>query len=316
MSRRYELKRRAERQRETRQRIIDAAVALHATTGPARTTIKGVAERAGVQRHTVYRHFPTEDALFAACASTWDERNPFPDPDRWDRIADPEARLRRALADVYGYYRRVAPELGVILRDAELVPALRRVIAEDATNRQRLRNSLAAGWRARGRRRMLLLALTMRAPVVAGPVQRLGDVGVRARRRARAQGHDRDLRAHHPSLEPDHVARGEHDIGSQDDDATRTIRRFQGQAPVAWNIAEQGAQRLGGRDRSGDVRLVPVDVARIVIGHRVGHEVAPRHELPLEVRVRGVHARVDDRDRDTGAARDGPSASASATRPG
>jgi hypothetical protein len=72
--------------------------------------------------------------------------------------ADVEDRLRGPLAAVYGYYGRVEPELGVILRDAELVPALRRVVAEDATNRQRIRDSLAAGWGVRGGRRRLLLA--------------------------------------------------------------------------------------------------------------------------------------------------------------
>jgi AcrR family transcriptional regulator len=158
MPRRYELKRRAERQRATRRRIVDAAMELHATVGPARTSIKAVAERAGVQRHTVYRHFPTEDDLLGACAAAWDERHPFPDPSPWLAIRDPEERLRRALGDVYAYYRRVEPDLSAFVRDAELVPAVQRSFEEDARSRAELRGALAAGWGARGRRRRLLLA--------------------------------------------------------------------------------------------------------------------------------------------------------------
>jgi AcrR family transcriptional regulator len=156
--RKYELKQRAERQQATRQRIVDAAIALHATVGPAQTRIKGIAERAGVQRHTVYRHFPTEDELFAACSATWDERNPFPDPALWEAEVDPVERLRRALSEIYRYYRQVEPDLSSFLRDAELVPAVGRAFEEDAAARAALRDRLAHGWGARGRRQRLLLA--------------------------------------------------------------------------------------------------------------------------------------------------------------
>ncbi len=79
MSRKYELKRRAEKQAETRQRIVDATVELHTSVGPARTTISAIAERAGVERHTVYAHFPDERALFQACSTHWRELHPLPD---------------------------------------------------------------------------------------------------------------------------------------------------------------------------------------------------------------------------------------------
>jgi AcrR family transcriptional regulator len=79
MARKYELKRRAERMAETRQRITEAAMELHGTVGPARTTVAAIAERAGVERLTVYRHFPDEQALFAACSSHWAQDHPFPD---------------------------------------------------------------------------------------------------------------------------------------------------------------------------------------------------------------------------------------------
>src|SRR5688572_5888882 len=104
MSRKYELKRRAERQAETRRRIVDATVGLHTSVGPARTTISAIAERAGVERHTVYAHFPDERALFQACSTHWRELHPLPDSARWESIADPQRRLRAALQDVYAWY--------------------------------------------------------------------------------------------------------------------------------------------------------------------------------------------------------------------
>src|SRR4051812_2777134 len=99
--RKYTKRRRAESEQETRRRITEAAVALHGTIGPARTTISAVAEKAGVQRATVYRHFPDDESLFAACSGHWVAMNPPPDPATLSEASDPTTRLRRALADTY-----------------------------------------------------------------------------------------------------------------------------------------------------------------------------------------------------------------------
>ena len=88
----YRMKRRAELEEQTRLRITESAVALHEELGPARTSISAVAERAGVRRSTVYRHFPDEEALFAACSSHWRAANPPPDPGAWAAIDDPAER--------------------------------------------------------------------------------------------------------------------------------------------------------------------------------------------------------------------------------
>src|SRR5215213_6301335 len=104
MKRKYELKERARRQAETRERIVEAAVALHTSVGPARTTISAIAEQAGVERHTVYAHFPEERTLFRACSGHWQAEHPLPDLGPALRIADPERRLRRVLTDLYGWY--------------------------------------------------------------------------------------------------------------------------------------------------------------------------------------------------------------------
>jgi AcrR family transcriptional regulator len=123
--RRYRKRRRAQLEEETRLRITEAAVDLHGSVGPARTSISAVADRAGVQRATVYRHFPDEDALFAACSSHWLAQHPLPDPAAWTKIEDPDERLRTALTQLYDWYDRGDYMLENTTRDLALVPALR-----------------------------------------------------------------------------------------------------------------------------------------------------------------------------------------------
>src|SRR5436189_4831871 len=102
----YRMRRRAELEEQTRMRITESAVALHEELGPARTSISAVADRAGVRRSTVYRHFPDEEALFAACSSHWRAANPPPDPHAWAAIEDPPERSETALRELYAFYRR------------------------------------------------------------------------------------------------------------------------------------------------------------------------------------------------------------------
>jgi AcrR family transcriptional regulator len=130
VARKYVMKQRAERVEETRRRITEAAVALHETVGPARTTISAVAERAGVERLTVYRHFPDDDTLFQACSGHWLAEHPFPDLDGWERIGDPDERLRSALGELYAWYRENEPMLVNFRRDGPHVPALAGRLAE------------------------------------------------------------------------------------------------------------------------------------------------------------------------------------------
>src|SRR5438132_6469866 len=115
MARKYELKRRAEQQEQTRRRIVEAAIELHRTKGPARTTLSDIARLAGVQRHTLYRHFPDEREIGLACSGLYFESNPPPDPEPWQAIADGE-RLRHGLASVYDWYTRVEDMFSRVLR--------------------------------------------------------------------------------------------------------------------------------------------------------------------------------------------------------
>jgi AcrR family transcriptional regulator len=156
--RKYELRQRAEEMARTRRRITEAAVELHGTVGPARTTISAVADRAGVQRHTVYRHFPTDADLFSACSSHYLTENPWPDPEPWRAISDPRQRLTQAFEELYDWYERTEPMLSNVMRDLELVDALQPTIAPLQDYLAQAAEILAAGWSARGRRRRLLAA--------------------------------------------------------------------------------------------------------------------------------------------------------------
>jgi AcrR family transcriptional regulator len=149
----YEKKKRAELEAETRRRITETAVELHGTVGPSRTSISAIAERAGVRRSTVYRHFPDEAALLAACSSHWAAANPTPDLTRWSSIPDPEQRLRSALGELYAFYRRTEQMMGNLHRDEHTMPIIRRLFGGFREYLSAARDTLVRGWPARGRRR-------------------------------------------------------------------------------------------------------------------------------------------------------------------
>ena len=153
MTRKYELKERARRQEETRQRIVEATVELHGSLGPAHTTISAIAERAGVQRLTVYRHFPDELSLFRACSGHWRAEHPLPDMSRWAAIPDPEERLGEALREIYAYFRATEDMTALVLRDFAEVDAIQTVAAPTIRYWADVRELLERGWAPRGRRR-------------------------------------------------------------------------------------------------------------------------------------------------------------------
>jgi AcrR family transcriptional regulator len=152
-TRKYEKKRRAELEAETRLRITESAMELHGTVGPARTSISAVAERAGVRRSTVYRHFPDEAALFMACSSHWAAENPVPDIDRWRSIEDPDERLRAGLDELYAFYRRTERMMDNLHRDELTVPVVKRLFTPFREYLSAARDTLVRGRPVRGRRR-------------------------------------------------------------------------------------------------------------------------------------------------------------------
>jgi len=145
MNRKYEQKERARRKEQTRERIVEAAVDLHTSLGPARTTISGIAERAGVERHTVYAHFPDEPTLYRACSAHWAAAHPLPDLEALTASQDPEQRLRLALEGMYAWYASVEPDLALLLRDSSVVPVVAEVLAETTTDFVHVADALAHG---------------------------------------------------------------------------------------------------------------------------------------------------------------------------
>ena len=156
----YRQKVRAERQGETRQRIIEAAVALHLERGPAQTSINAVAERAGVNRVTVYRHFPDARTLLEACSKHARALNPPPDLARWRAIEDPRQRTEVGLTQLYDYFRRTEAGWANVLRDAELAPLVKEMAEERRlTYLREARDVILDAWPRRPARRPLLRAV-------------------------------------------------------------------------------------------------------------------------------------------------------------
>jgi len=146
----YRMKKRAELEEATRRRITESAVALHGTVGPARTSVSALAEHAGVRRSTVYRHFPDEAALFAACTAHWAAQNPVPDIGAWATIEDPDARLRAALDALYPYYRRTADMMENLIRDEPVSELVRQHFGAYHGYLVAARDALVRGRRSRG----------------------------------------------------------------------------------------------------------------------------------------------------------------------
>ena len=153
----YKLKKRAERQEETRRRIARATLELHESIGPSLTTRSAIAERAGVGRPTVYSHFPDDLSLGMACSSLEISENPLPDPGPWREISDPERRLRVALAELYDYFRRRERLWANILRDLQMPRSKDDPHPQETDNEtmkpvrahwERMKETLAEGWGA------------------------------------------------------------------------------------------------------------------------------------------------------------------------
>lgn len=144
----YVFKARGEKVAETRRRIAQATMELHEEVGPRGTTISAIAERAGVERLTVYRHFPDEDTLFAACSGRFVELNPPPEPSVWRSVRNPTERTRHLLGALYGYFTRTQAMLVKLERDAADIPALARVMKPFADYLAAAGDELAEIWQS------------------------------------------------------------------------------------------------------------------------------------------------------------------------
>ena len=156
----YRKRRRAEQEAETRLRITESAVELHGTLGPSRTSMSAIADAAGVPRSTLYRHFPDEAAVFAACSAHWRAANPSPDIAAWAAIQDPDERLRAALTELYGFYRSTESMMENLFRDEALMPVVQDSFSRFHAYLAQARDVLLQGRGLRGNARRRVLAAT------------------------------------------------------------------------------------------------------------------------------------------------------------
>ncbi len=158
--RKYELKARAESQRETRDRIARVAAELHEEKGVAHTTVAEIARRAGVTRLTVYNHFADLSELLPACAAHYARLHPTPDFESVLAQGDADERVRGVLGLVYRWYRETEPMYGKLFSDRASVPELDRFLEQNVDRMlDGLGVDLAAGFAVRGRRAGGLRAL-------------------------------------------------------------------------------------------------------------------------------------------------------------
>jgi AcrR family transcriptional regulator len=159
--RKYQQKRRADKAEKTRNKIVEATVKLHEELGPAHTSIKAIAEQAGVQRLTVYRHFPDEASLFRACTSHWLELHPLPAFSDWAEYDNPLDLTFRALGDFYRYYRNTERMWTVAYRDVEEVEALHEPMAAVEAYLDQIRDELLSAWKVKTADK-IMLSMTLR----------------------------------------------------------------------------------------------------------------------------------------------------------
>lgn len=146
MTRTYQLGKRAEAAAATRRKIVDAAVELHRGIGPRATTVAEIARIAGVERLTVYNHFPEDRDLVSAAQSQWLGLHPQPDPYVWAGIDNPTERLRAALTALYDWYAATEPMTRNVLADGPALPSFAGVLAGMVANEREVLDFLAAGW--------------------------------------------------------------------------------------------------------------------------------------------------------------------------
>lgn len=157
--RKYQKTKRAEQQEQTRDKIVEAAMTLHEELGPRATSISAIAERAGVQRLTVYRHFEDDVAIFQACSSRWFELNSPPDPCLWQEVTPAAQRTEEALLNLYMYYSDTALMLSRVSCDEADIPALQEVMKGFRSYLDRIGNDLLKAWQAESKNRKDVKAL-------------------------------------------------------------------------------------------------------------------------------------------------------------
>ena len=121
--------RRAAANAETRRRIVDAAIALHAQKGVLGTSWPDIAKRADVALGTVYRHFPSLDQLVPACTSENALRTKPPGPSILIGLTRPQERIGQFVQELFAFYGRTAPWTPRASIDRHEIPVLDTILS-------------------------------------------------------------------------------------------------------------------------------------------------------------------------------------------
>ncbi|HET8798188.1 MAG TPA: TetR/AcrR family transcriptional regulator [Thermoanaerobaculia bacterium] len=103
-----------ERSEKSRQQILDAALKLFSHRGYGATSVRDIAEEAGLSKGNVYHHFPDKETIFRALIDRY-----------FDEMAKPDFPFNRALAS--GSFPDNLEELGHAVR--EIIRDYREYIA-------------------------------------------------------------------------------------------------------------------------------------------------------------------------------------------
>ena len=109
---------------ETRQRILEATLALHSEKGILGTSWQDIAQRADVSVGTVYKHFPSLDELVPACGELMYAITRPPSledaPEIFAGAHSLEERLERLISELFDFYERGARYIETDFQERQL----------------------------------------------------------------------------------------------------------------------------------------------------------------------------------------------------
>lgn len=138
----YQLGRRAESAEETRRRLVQATFELHNEQGIAATTMKQIADRAGVSVGTVYHHFATLDDTIMACGQMVMATYPPPTEAIFAGVPAMKERLVRLARALSEHLDKVGFDMA--RADAGRLPTVRRFVDEELAHRVELTGAALA----------------------------------------------------------------------------------------------------------------------------------------------------------------------------
>lgn len=148
-----------------------ATFELHGEQGIVGTTMRQIAERAGVSVGSVYNHFPSYDEAILACGAYAFSLAPEPSAALFDGVNDVAERVRRLAHATFAQFERLRA-FGYVAAEQDRVPVLKRFVDQERAQRLSLA-AAALGEPATGEK-----ARTLAALLDHGVHQALKDMGL------------------------------------------------------------------------------------------------------------------------------------------